>query len=55
MYASIFVRVALCSKILLYFFSVFQKVPTVRKLCKACNLDAKGSRADPILRQEMKT
>ncbi|KAE8277861.1 hypothetical protein D5F01_LYC24099 [Larimichthys crocea] len=34
-----------------------QKVSTVRKLCKACNLDVKGSRMDLILRfrQEMKT
>lgn len=37
--------------------SVFQKVSTVRKLCKACNLDVKGSRMDLILRlrQEIKT
>ncbi|KAE8278074.1 hypothetical protein D5F01_LYC23871 [Larimichthys crocea] len=34
-----------------------QKVSTVRKLCKACNLDVKGSRMDLILRlrQEIKT
>ncbi|KAK0152218.1 HMG domain-containing protein 3 [Merluccius polli] len=34
-----------------------QKVSTVRKLCKACNLDSKGSRMDLVvrLREEMKT
>ncbi|XP_057677447.1 uncharacterized protein LOC130906813 [Corythoichthys intestinalis] len=34
-----------------------QKVSTVRKLCKACNLDCRGSRMDLIirLREEMKT
>ncbi len=53
-----YIYVALCINVLLDFsFSVFQKVSTVRKLCKACNLDSKGSRMDLItrLRDEMKT
>lgn len=35
----------------------YEKVSTVRKLCKACNLDSKGSWMDLVvrIREEMKT